>query len=295
MAAGSPPGPARSGASLVSAAAILALGLGLFFVAGSRAWVALEARPASPLVLALGRGQAPDAATLSEGIAALEAATAGAGGHRVDPAAYGNLALLRLEQARREASRPDLALSEIGAGVSAQRSALERAPASGSGWARLVYAEQLRGEKLRAQQAWALEPGLEPGLETGLETGFETGLETGTESGPGTGAEADAAALEALEMAFLTRDLSFSLVRFRLAASLARYPELPSWLQGLARAEVLELTRYGGRGLEALVDLSVSPPGPESAALIEEELAANPALQANFARRLERRQRSRRP
>ena len=113
--------------------------------------------------------------------------------------------------------------------------------------------------------------------------------------GDAAGAEADAAALEALEMAFLTRDLSFSLVRFRLAASLARYPELPSWLQGLARAEVLELTRYGGRGLEALVDLSVSPPGPESAALIDAELADDPALQANFARRLERRQRFRRP
>lgn len=287
MAAGLPPGPARGWASVVSAAAVLILGLGLFFAASSRAWVAFEARPAGPVVFALGRGQAPDAAALSEGIEALERATAGAGGRRIDPAAYGSLALLRLEQARREASRPELALAEISAGVTAQRAGLERAPASGSGWARLVYAEELRGEKLRAQQAWALAPN--PGDAAGL------GLEAESEAGLGTGAEADALALEALEMAFLTRDLSFSLVRFRLAASLARYSELPSWLQGLARAEVLELTRYGGRGLEALVDLYVSPPGPESAALIEVELAAEPASQTGFARRLERRQRARRP
>jgi len=218
-------------------------------------------------VLALGRGQVPDDDVLATGVEALERATAG---RNRDPDAYGDLALLKLERARRELANPELALAEIEAAVAAQRAGLALAPARGSGWARLVYAEELRAEKGRALRAWALEPAPAASL---------------LDAASG----ADVAALEALEMAFLTRDLSFSLVRFRLGAALARWAELPPWLHGVARGEVLELTRYGRRGTDALIDFYLAPPGPETVAIIDEELAADPKQQAYFAKRLKRR------
>ena len=251
--------------SVLSACLVLSAGLALFVAAGTRAIGALEARPARPAVLALGRGQAPDDDVLATGVEALERATAG---QNRDPDAYGDLALLNLERARRELANPELALAEIEAAAAAQRAGLALAPARGSGWARLVYAEELRAEKRRALRAWALEPAASP-----------------LDAASG----ADVAALEALEMAFLTRDLSFSLVRFRLGAALARWAELPPWLHGVARGEVLELTRYGRRGTDALIDFYLAPPGPETAAIIDEELAADPKQQAYFAKRLKRR------
>ncbi len=249
--------------SVLSACLVLSAGLALFVAAGTRAIGALEARPARPAVLALGRGQVPDDDVLATGVEALERATAG---QNRDPDAYGDLALLNLERARRELANPELALAEIEAAAAAQRAGLALAPARGSGWARLVYAEELRAEKRRALRAWALEPD--------------------AAAPPG---DDGAAALEALEMAFLTRDLSFSLVRFRLGAALARWAELPPWLHGVARGEVLELTRYGRRGTDALIDFYLAPPGPETVAIIDEELAADPKQQAHFAKRLERR------
>ena len=87
-------------------------------------------------------------------------------------------------------------------------------------------------------------------------------------------------------MAFLTRDLSFSLVRFRLAAALDQWAMLRPWLRTAARAEVLELTRYGARGMDALVDLYLASPHP---AVIVEELADAPQQKADFERRLARR------
>ncbi len=93
-------------------------------------------------------------------------------------------------------------------------------------------------------------------------------------------------------MAFLTRDLSFSLVRFRLGAALARWSELPPWMQRAARAEILQLTRYGRRGMEALVDFYLAPPGPQAVELIERELAADPKRGAFVIKRLNRRRSS---
>ncbi len=267
-----------------AAGLVLLVGAALLAAAGPRGLGALAARPSRPVILELGRGQRPDSAALTIAIEALERATSWRGSA---PNTYGDLALLKLERARREVADPEFALSEIEAGVSAQRVSLALAPSSASGWARLVYAEQLREEKLRAQQAWALNL-------------------DGPPDGPSDGAPAEimphplvasrlaqkAAALEALEMAFLTRDLSFSLVRFRLGAALARWSELPPWMQRAARAEILQLTRYGRRGMEALVDFYLAPPGPQAVELIERELADDPKREAFFIKRLNRRRSS---
>jgi len=75
-------------------------------------------------------------------------------------------------------------------------------------------------------------------------------------------------------------------VRFRLAAALDQWEMLRPWLRTAARAEVLELTRYGARGMDALVDLYLASPHP---AVIDEELAAAPQQQAYFEQRLARR------
>jgi len=275
-----------------AAGLVLLVGAALLAAAGPRGLGALAARPSRPVILELGRGQRPDSAALTIAIEALERATSWRGSA---PNTYGDLALLKLERARREVADPEFALSEIEAGVSVQRVSLALSPSSASGWARLVYAEQLREEKLRAQQAWALNP-----------DGPLDRPPDRPPDGPSEGAPAEimphplvasrlaqkAAALEALEMAFLTRDLSFSLVRFRLGAALARWSELPPWMQRAARAEILQLTRYGRRGMEALVDFYLAPPGPQAVELIERELAADPKREAFFIKRLNRRRSS---
>ena len=180
---------------------------------------------------------------------------------------HGDLALLLLESARRAEADPDRALAEVAAAVAAQRRALALSPAQGSGWARLVYAHDL-GERLaRSQAIWALGP----------------------DDGPPAPAVTEAEALEALEMAFLTRDLSFSLVRFRLQAAGERWASLSPWLRTAARGEVLQLTRYGVRGADALVDLFLAEPGSPLVAIIAEELEAAPNQQTLFERRLARR------
>jgi len=217
---------------------------------------ALAARDAHPVVHALGLGQAPDDASLARGVAALERSAEWRG----TPARrYGDLALLQLELARREEANPGRFVRRINAGVAAQRAALALAPADGSGWARLVYAQKLRARE-RGDPAAA------------------------------RAASNDADSLGALEMAFLTRDLSFSLVRFRLAAALDQWAMLRPWLRTAARAEVLELTRYGARGMDALVDLYLASPHP---AVIDEELAAAPQQKADFEQRLARRPKQR--
>ena len=223
---------------------------------------ALAARAAHPVVHALGLGQAPDDASLARGVAALERSAEWRG----TPARrYGDLALLQFELARREQANPEQFVPRINAGVAAQRAALALAPADGSGWARLVYAQKLRAQKLRTQKLRTRQRG---------------------DPAAGRATSNDAGSLGALEMAFLTRDLSFSLVRFRLAAALDQWAMLRPWLRTAARAEVLELTRYGRRGMDALVDLYLASPPP---AVIDEELAAAPQQQAYFEQRLARR------
>jgi hypothetical protein len=271
-----------------AAGLVLLVGAALLAAAGPRGLGALAARPSRPVILELGRGQRPDSAALTIAIEALERATSWRGSA---PNTYGDLALLKLERARREVADPEFALSEIEAGVSVQRVSLALAPSSASGWARLVYAEQLREEKLRAQQAWALNP---DGPPDGPSEGASDGAPAEIMPHPLVASRPaqKAAALEALEMAFLTRDLSFSLVRFRLGAALARWSELPPWMQRAARAEILQLTRYGRRGMEALVDFYLAPPGPQAVELIERELAADPKREAFFIKRLNRRRSS---
>lgn len=230
----------------------LVVGLALAVGGGTRAMSALAARAAHPVVHALGLGQAPDDASLARGVAALERSAEWRG----TPARrYGDLALLQFELARREQANPGQFVPRINAGVAAQRTALALAPADGSGWARLVYAQKLRTRQRGDPAA-------------------------------GRATSNDAGSLGALEMAFLTRDLSFSLVRFRLAAALDQWAMLRPWLRTAARAEVLELTRYGTRGMDALVDLYLASPHP---AVIDEELAAAPQQQAYFEQRLARR------
>ena len=230
---------------------------------GLGAWAA---RPAHSVVADLGRGLEPDRTDLLAGVGALEGSLQWPGMHAP---AYGSLALLQLERARRAAGEPGISLPLIDAGVAAQRAALALAPARGSGWARLVYADTLLAGELHAQAIWALSPEAEA-------------LEA-------RAASARARALLALEMAFLTRDLGFSLVRFRLAAALERWPALRPWLRTAARAEVLELTRYGAQGMDALVDLYLATPGHF---VIDEELAADPKQRGIFEKRLARRVRS---
>ncbi len=247
------PGERRQRWADVKWRAGLGLLVGLALVAGgvTRSLGALVARAAHPVVHALGLGQTPDGASLARGVAALERSA----GWRGTPArTYGDLALLQLERARREEADPGLFVPRIDAGVVAQRAALALAPADGSGWARLVYAQQLRAR---------------------------------AHGGPGASrATIGAATPGVLEMTFLTRDLSFSLVRFRLAAALDQWAMVRPWLRTAARAEVLELTRYGARGMDALVDLYLTSPRPE---VIGEELAANPKQKADFEQRLARR------
>jgi len=232
--------------ALVSA---LVLGLGGAVFGVTRGLTAWAARPAHTVVFELGRGQAPEDSALEEAVTALQEAAAGPG-----PSArtYGNLALLQLERARRAGpGAPDFA-AWIDSAVEAQRAGLALAPANGSGWARLTYAE-----KLRAQAPGAAPPGL--------------------------------AAAQALEMSFLTRDLSFSLVRFRLEAALDDWATLRPWLRDAARDEVHELTRYGARGMDALVELYLRSPHPD---IIDEELSADPKQKAYFEKRLARRLKS---
>jgi hypothetical protein len=173
------------------------------------------------------------------------------------------LALLQLERARRAYKQPEVSLPLIESGVAAQREALAEAPARGSGWARLVYAQDLKTQAIEAQALWAVVPADMPDARV-----------------------AQAEGLLALEMAFLTRDLSFSLVRFRLDAALARWEQLRPWLRNAARAEVLELTRFGARGMDALVELYLGSPQHW---VIDEELAGDSAQRAYFEKRLARR------
>jgi hypothetical protein len=238
--------------------------VGLALVAGSvgRGLAAWAARPAHAVVYALGRGTEPDPALLLAGTAALERSAQWPG---ASARVRGDLALLHLERARRAYAQPEISLPLIESGVAAQREALVGAPARGSGWARLVYAQDLKAQATEAQALWAVVP----------------------VDVPDAGA-AQAEALLALEMAFLTRDLSFSLVRFRLDAALARWEDLRPWLRNAARAEVLELTRYGARGMDALVELYLGSPQHW---VIDEELAADPAQRAYFEKRLARRSR----
>jgi hypothetical protein len=224
----------------------LVAGLALAVFGVTRGLGAWAARPAHASIDALGRGQALGDASLDEGVAALQRAAAGRG---ASARSYGNLALLQLERARRAGPVTPGFTAVIDSAVEAQRAGLAGAPADGPGWARLVYAE-----KLRAQAPGASPPGL--------------------------------ATSRALEMAFLTRDLSFSLVRFRLGAALDDWATIRPWLRAAARAEVLELTRYGARGMDALVDLYLRSPRPD---VIDEELAADPAQKAYFEKRLARR------
>ncbi len=242
------------------------VGLALVASGVSQGLGAWAARPAHSVVDALGRGLEPNRTDLLAGVGALERSLQWPGMHA---SAYGNLALLQLERARRAVGEPGVSLPLIDAGVAAQRAALVLAPARGSGWARLVYADTLRAGELRVQAIWALSPDAEA-------------LESRAES-------VQAQALLALEMAFLTRDLGFSLVRFRLAAALERWPALRPWLRTAARAEVLELTRYGAQGMDALVDLYLATPRHF---VIDEELAADPKQRAFFEKRLARRVRS---
>jgi hypothetical protein len=130
-----------------------------------------------------------------------------------------------------------------------------------------VYAQDLRAKAVAAQALWAVAP-------------------AHSQAAPDDARAAQAEGLRALEMAFLTRDLSFSLVRFRLDAALARWEDLRPWLRNAARAEVLELTRYGARGMDALVELYLGSPQHW---VIDEELAADSAQRAYFEKRLARR------
>ncbi len=236
--------------------------IGLALVAGSvgRGLAAWAARPAYSVVYALGRGTEPDPALLLAGTAALERSAQWSG---ASARVRGHLALLQLERARRAYAAPGVSLPLIEAGVAAQRAALAAAPARGSGWARLVYAQDLKAQAIAAQALWAVVPADVPDARV-----------------------AQAEGLLALEMAFLTRDLSFSLVRFRLDAALARWEDLRPWLRNAARAEVLELTRYGARGMDALVELYLGSPQHW---VIDEELAADSAQRAYFEKRLARR------
>lgn len=224
---------------LVVGLAALAFGL----TRGLTAWAA---KPSDQPVFELGRGGTPDDTSLVEGVGALQRAAARPG---VSARTLGDLALLQLERARRAGPTHADFRVRIDRAVAAQRAALSRAPANGSGWARLVYAE-----KLRAQAPGAPPPG--------------------------------AAAARALEMSFRTRDLSFSLVRFRLEAALGDWATIRPWLRDAARSEVHELTRYGVRGIDALVECSLRFPRLD---IIGEELAADADQKALFEKRLARR------
>jgi hypothetical protein len=246
--------------------AVFGLVIGLALAAGgiARGLAAWAARPAHPVVYALGRGAEPDPALLVTGAAALARSAQWPG---ASARVRGDLALLQLERARRAYAEPGVSLRLIEAGVAAQRAALGGAPARGSGWARLVYAQDLRAKAVAAQALWAVAPADSQGARDDARA-------------------AQAEGLRALEMAFLTRDLSFSLVRFRLDAALARWEDLRPWLRNAARAEVLELTRYGARGMDALVELYLGSPQHW---VIDEELAADSAQRAYFEKRLARR------
>ncbi len=247
-----------------AALGLLVMGAALVVAAAPRGLASWAARGAGPVVHALGRGQSPDDGSLAAGIEALWRAANYLGA----PASiHGDLALLLLESARRRASDPERALTEVRAAVDAQRRGLALSPADGSGWARLVYAHDLGESLALARAIWALDPNDPAPLP----------------------AMTEAEALEALEMAFLTRDLSFSLVRFRLEAAGQRWQSLPPWLRTAARKEVLELTRYGVRGADALVDLYLARPDGPLVAIIEEELESDPKQKTLFERRLARR------
>ena len=246
----------RAGFGLVVGLALVVGGIGR----GLAAW---SARPAHPVVYTLGRGGEPDPALLVASTAALERSAQWSG---ASARVHGNLALLQLERARRAYAQPEVSLNLIESGVAAQREALAGSPARGSGWARLVYAQDLKAQAIAAQALWAVVPADVPDARV-----------------------AQANGMLALEMAFLTRDLSFSLVRFRLDAALARWEQLRPWLRNAARDEVLELTRFGARGMDALVELYLGSPQHW---VIDEELAGDSAKRAYFEKRLARRSRA---
>lgn len=100
----------------------------------------------------------------------------------------------------------------------------------------------------------------------------------------------DAATRDALEMSLLTRGLGLSLLSFRLQLILREWELAGPELQAAAQAEILQFLRHGGHGYEALVDAYLVSPRSE---IIDAVLAESPAQQAEFARRLERRSRSR--
>ena len=246
----------RAGFGLVVGLALVTGGVG----GGLAAWVA---RPAHSVVYTLGRGGEPDPALLVASTAALERS---AQWPSTSAQVHDDLALLQLERARRAYAQPWVSLPLIELGVAAQREALAGAPARGSGWTRLVYAQDLKTQALEAQALWAVVPVELP-----------------------DGRVAQAEGLLALEMAFRTRGLSLSLVRFRLEAALARWEQLRPWLRDAARAEVLELTRFGARGMDALVELYLDSPQQW---VIDEELATDSAQRAYFEKRLARRSRA---
>lgn len=246
----------RAGFGLIVGLALVAGGVG----GGMAAW---SARPAHSVIHTLGRGGEPDPALLVASTAALERLAQWPG---TSAQVHDDLALLQLERARRAYAQPRVSLPLIELGVAAQREALAGAPARGSGWTRLVYAQDLKTQANEAQALWAVGPVDLP-----------------------DGRVAQAEGLLALEMAFRTRGLSLSLVRFRLEAALARWEQLRPWLRDAARAEVLELTRFGARGMDALVELYLDSPQQW---VIDEELATDSAQRAYFDKRLARRRRA---
>ena len=94
------------------------------------------------------------------------------------------------------------------------------------------------------------------------------------------------ASRDALELSFLSGGLDLPLLSFRLQLILREWDALGPEFHEAARGEILQLARHGPPGYDALVDIYLATP---QAQIIDVVIAESPPLQAQFARRLERR------
>jgi len=91
---------------------------------------------------------------------------------------------------------------------------------------------------------------------------------------------------DALELSLLSREIDLPLLRFRLHLLLFDWPAPEPAFAEAVREQIHALTRYGKRGYEILVDLSLIAPRGD---VIQGVLADTPRKQAVFAYRLARR------
>jgi len=178
--------------------------------------------PAVPALIAIRESRPVTAEGLARAVASAERSQRWGG----NAASLSDLSLLKLMQAESSDTLEPERLRLLQESRTIQEASLARAPASTDGWARLTYARYSLGV-------------------------LEEGRVLQEELGEGL----DPASREALEMSFRTGRLERAPMLFRVQVLLREWEALDPELRALANAQIRQLTRYGQRDLDALIDV----------------------------------------